>query len=84
MTVRDERAHGLGRGLSALIPQRHEGRSGPIETVVRQLEGAPVDGERARDSQLLVQAHRLRWVDVLRTHEPARLVGADRQRREIG
>ncbi len=41
MTVRDERAPGLGRGLSALIPQRHEGRSGPIEIALAGIRPNP-------------------------------------------
>jgi ParB family transcriptional regulator, chromosome partitioning protein len=41
MTVRDERAHGLGRGLSALIPQRHEGRSGPTEIALASIRPNP-------------------------------------------
>lgn len=31
MTVRPERAQGLGRGLAALIPQRPDARTGPID-----------------------------------------------------
>ena len=41
MTVRDERAPGLGRGLSALIPQRHEGRTGPIEIALAGIRPNP-------------------------------------------
>jgi ParB family chromosome partitioning protein len=41
VTVRDERAPGLGRGLSALIPQRHEGRSGPVEIALAGIHPNP-------------------------------------------
>jgi ParB family chromosome partitioning protein len=41
VTVRDERAHGLGRGLSALIPQRSEGRTGPTEIALASIRPNP-------------------------------------------
>jgi ParB family transcriptional regulator, chromosome partitioning protein len=41
VTVRDERAHGLGRGLSALIPQRNEGRTGPTEIALASIRPNP-------------------------------------------
>ena len=39
MTVRPERPTSLGRGLSALIPQRGAGQPGPIEIPVAIIVG---------------------------------------------
>jgi len=41
MTVRPERAHGLGRGLSTLIPQRNGGQPGPIEIAIDRIRPNP-------------------------------------------
>ena len=41
MTVRSERAHGLGRGLSTLIPQRTPAASGPIEVAIDRVRPNP-------------------------------------------
>src|SRR5918996_1046334 len=41
MTIREERTHGLGRGLSALIPQRAEGRAGPTEIPLASIRPTP-------------------------------------------
>lgn len=41
MTVRPERAQGLGRGLSALIPQRSEVRAGPTEIPLASIRPNP-------------------------------------------
>jgi ParB family chromosome partitioning protein len=41
MTVRPERPQGLGRGLGALIPQRAEGRSGPMEIALASIRSNP-------------------------------------------
>ncbi len=41
MTVRPERAQGLGRGLAALIPQRAAGLSGPIEIAIERIRSNP-------------------------------------------
>lgn len=41
MTIRSERAQGLGRGLAALIPQRSAGLSGPVEIAVDQIRSNP-------------------------------------------
>ena len=41
MTVRPERAHGLGRGLSTLIPQRSAGHTGPTEIVIDRIRPNP-------------------------------------------
>lgn len=41
MTVRPERTQGLGRGLSALIPQRAAGQPGPVEVAVDRVRPNP-------------------------------------------
>jgi ParB family chromosome partitioning protein len=41
MTVRPERAQSLGRGLSALIPQRSDVRSGPTEIAIAGIRPNP-------------------------------------------
>ena len=41
MTIRPERAQGLGRGLAALIPQRAAGLSGPIEIAIERIRSNP-------------------------------------------
>jgi ParB family chromosome partitioning protein len=46
MTIREERAHGLGRGLSALIPQRAEGRTGPTEIPLASIRPNPQQPRR--------------------------------------
>ena len=46
MTIREERTHGLGRGLSALIPQRAEGRTGPTEIPLSSIRPNPQQPRR--------------------------------------
>jgi ParB family chromosome partitioning protein len=46
MTIREERTHGLGRGLSALIPQRAEGRTGPSEIPLASIRPNPQQPRR--------------------------------------
>ena len=41
MTVRPERAQGLGRGLAALIPQRTEARSGQVDIPLASIRSNP-------------------------------------------
>ena len=41
MTVRSERAQGLGRGLAALIPQRAAGQPGPTEIAIDRIRPNP-------------------------------------------
>jgi ParB family transcriptional regulator, chromosome partitioning protein len=41
MTVRPERAQGLGRGLAALIPPRSDARSGPIDIPLASIRPNP-------------------------------------------
>jgi hypothetical protein len=54
-----------------------------VERLVGELERAPVDAERRARAQVAVREHRLVRVHVLELHEPARLVGADRQQGEV-
>ena len=54
-----------------------------VERFVGQLEGAPVHADRALRAEVEVDAHRLGRIDVLLLHEPARLVGADRNQRDV-
>jgi ParB family chromosome partitioning protein len=46
MTIREERTHGLGRGLSALIPQRAEGRTGPTGIPLASIRPNPQQPRR--------------------------------------
>jgi ParB family chromosome partitioning protein len=46
MTIREERTHGLGRGLSALIPQRSEGRTGSTEIPLASIRPNPQQPRR--------------------------------------
>jgi ParB family chromosome partitioning protein len=41
VTIRPEGAHGLGRGLSALIPARNEGRAGQLEIPLASIRPNP-------------------------------------------
>src|SRR6266436_4486463 len=50
-----------------------------IERLVGQLEGAVMVGERDFGAAIDQRLHGLGWVHVLVAHEPARLVGSDRQ-----
>lgn len=53
MTVRPERSQGLGRGLSALIPQRAPGHPGPVEIVISRIKPNPHQPrERFDDDEL--------------------------------
>jgi ParB family chromosome partitioning protein len=49
MTVRSERAHGLGRGLSTLIPQRNPAASGPIDVAIERVRPNPHQPRRRFD-----------------------------------
>jgi ParB family chromosome partitioning protein len=46
MTVRPERSQGLGRGLSALIPQRTDGRPAPAEIAIASIRPNPSQPRR--------------------------------------
>jgi ParB family chromosome partitioning protein len=49
MTVRPERAHGLGRGLSTLIPQRSAGHAGPADIAIDRVRPNPNQPRRRFD-----------------------------------
>lgn len=49
MTVRPERAQGLGRGLAALIPQRAAGIPGPVDILVDRVRPNPYQPRRRFD-----------------------------------
>lgn len=49
MTVRSERAQGLGRGLSALIPQRTAGQPGPTDIAIARIRPNPHQPRRRFD-----------------------------------
>jgi len=49
MTVRPERAQGLGRGLSALIPQRAAGQPGPADIAIGRIRPNPNQPRRRFD-----------------------------------
>jgi ParB family chromosome partitioning protein len=66
MTVRPERAQGLGRGLAALIPQRPDVRSGPIDIPLVSIRSNP-DQPRRRfgDAEMATLAASIREHGVL-------------------
>ncbi len=49
MTVRSERAQGLGRGLAALIPQRTPGQPGPTDIAIARIRPNPNQPRRRFD-----------------------------------
>jgi len=49
MTVRPERAQGLGRGLAALIPQRSAGQPGPTDIAIARIRPNPNQPRRRFD-----------------------------------
>ena len=53
-----------------------------IDRLVRELERAVMMGERLRRPAIRERFHRVKRIHVLVLHEPARLIGADRQDRE--
>jgi ParB family chromosome partitioning protein len=50
MTVRPERAQGLGRGLSALIPQRAAGQAAPVDVPIARIRPNPQQPRRHFDA----------------------------------
>jgi len=52
MTVRPERAHGLGRGLSTLIPQRNGGQPGATEIAIDRIRPNPNQPRRRFEEAL--------------------------------
>jgi ParB family transcriptional regulator, chromosome partitioning protein len=49
MTIRPDRSAGLGRGLSALIPQRHPGQAGILEIPTGRIRPNPYQPRRTWD-----------------------------------
>ena len=88
MTVRPERAHGLGRGLSTLIPQRTAGQPGPTEIALDRIRPNPHQPRRRFDEAELaaltasVRAHGiLQPILVTETIDGYRLVAGERRLR---
>jgi ParB family chromosome partitioning protein len=88
MTVRPERATGLGRGLSTLIPQRSAGQPGPTEIAIGRIRPNPHQPRRRFDEAELatltesVRAHGiLQPILVTETIDGYRLVAGERRLR---
>ena len=88
MTVRSERAHGLGRGLSTLIPQRNPAASGPIEVAIERVRPNPHQPRRRFDeAEMATLAASIREHGVLQpllvteTIDGYRLVAGERRLR---
>jgi ParB family transcriptional regulator, chromosome partitioning protein len=88
MTVRPERAHGLGRGLSTLIPQRNAGQPGPTEIAIDRIRPNPNQPRRRFDEAELatltesVREHGiLQPILVTETIDGYRLVAGERRLR---
>ena len=67
----------FARRASSERPQRI------VDPFRRQLERAEMNADALRRAEIQVRLHRLRRIHVHDVHEPARLVRADRQQREI-
>jgi ParB family chromosome partitioning protein len=88
MTVRPERAHGLGRGLATLIPQRTAGQPGPTEIALDRIRPNPHQPRRRFDEAEMatltesVRAHGiLQPILVTETIDGYRLVAGERRLR---
>jgi ParB family chromosome partitioning protein len=88
MTVRPERAHGLGRGLATLIPQRTAGQPGPTEIALDRIRPNPHQPRRRFDEAELatltesVRVHGiLQPILVTETIDGYRLVAGERRLR---
>jgi ParB family transcriptional regulator, chromosome partitioning protein len=88
MTVRPERAHGLGRGLATLIPQRTAGQPGPTEIALDRIRPNPHQPRRRFDEAELetltesVRAHGiLQPILVTETIDGYRVVAGERRLR---
>jgi ParB family transcriptional regulator, chromosome partitioning protein len=86
MTVRPERPTGLGRGLSALIPQRTAGQPGPVEIPIAAIRPNPQQPRRrfaAAELETLmasIQAHGvLQPILVTETIDGYQLVAGERR-----
>src|SRR5271166_6637762 len=51
---------------------------------IAQMERPPMRAERLHGAAITHDLHRLAWIDVLPSHEPARLIGANRKDRDGG
>ena len=88
MTVRSERAQGLGRGLAALIPQRAAGQPGPTEIAIDRIRPNPQQPRKRFDEAELatltasIRQHGvLQPVLVTETVEGYQLVAGERRLR---
>ena len=88
MTVRPERAHGLGRGLATLIPQRTAGQPGPTEIPLDRIRPNPHQPRRRFEEAELatltesVRVHGiLQPILVTETIDGYRLVAGERRLR---
>lgn len=88
MTVRPERAHGLGRGLSTLIPQRTAGQPGPTDIAIDRVRTNPHQPRKRFDEAEMatltesVRAHGiLQPILVTETIDGYRLVAGERRLR---
>ena len=88
MTVRPERAHGLGRGLSTLIPQRSVGLAAPADIAIDRVRPNPNQPRRRFDEAELatltesIRAHGvLQPILVTETIDGYRLVAGERRLR---
>lgn len=88
MTVRPERAHGLGRGLATLIPQRSVGLAAPADIAIDRVRPNPNQPRRRFDEAELatltesIRAHGvLQPILVTETIDGYRLVAGERRLR---
>jgi ParB family chromosome partitioning protein len=89
MTVRPERQHGLGRGLSALIPQRHlPGAAGYVDVPIARVRSNPyqprqrVDEDELRALAASIAEHGvLQPILVMETLDGYQLIAGERRLR---
>ena len=88
MTVRPERAHGLGRGLATLIPQRSADQPGPIDVAIERVAANPHQPRhRFDEAELATLAESIREHGVLQpilvteTIDGYRLIAGERRLR---
>jgi ParB family chromosome partitioning protein len=86
MTVRPERTQGLGRGLAALIPQRTDVRSGPIDIPLASIRPNPDqprrrfgDGEMATLTESIRNHGVLQPILVAETLDGYQLIAGERR-----
>jgi ParB family chromosome partitioning protein len=88
MTVRPERVHGLGRGLSTLIPQRNPGQPGPTDIAIDRIRPNPhqprrrfEEAEMATLTESIREHGVLQPILVIETIDGYRLVAGERRLR---